>query len=737
MDVLSICPLRVSSLVWQPQAGSWAMTVVCKATYRLSPGSSALAEPQEYPNEEENHWNDDPARSVYAPSDLAPFKPSPEVMIVGQAFAPRGEPVSRLFARVIVGEVDKSIEVCADEAFAPDGTLREGPRFSKMQLRYERASGGPETSNPVGIRLDAQSSLGLSQVPNLRPPGTAIIDRHDFIEPACFGPIASTWPTRRMYLARLAGPWTEDAFADEPMPEGFDSRYFLVAPRDQALGALRPDERIILENLHPELPRLVTNLPGVEPRAFVDGPERAPWELKLTCDTLWIDTERSICTLTWRGQLRLEGREQVGRVIVAMASAGHALSWADVARQMPLPGGEASPSSAGPPPAATLTFVGPMSSRPREPSGPAWLKSERLSMLRSLPAPTALAPSAALFPQAQSIVASSPWAAPGAAPAPFVATPAPEPVVIRDAAARGVAASSDAAAGAAAIGAGLVAKALAPTSDSRPAADLRSAPPPGGENVDLIWFERDEVSRILATAPPDALRSVAVSWLKSDSGPRTEPLEVQDRRHILRVVAREAALDDAGVVAAVAVALRRSAGFEPPVVLVVGELRVTFDELETLRATLAVATPFLGTDKKLRDAVGAATEALKAEWPIPGDIADGHTARVEEAFGQSVRAVAPGYLRATVERLLLEGRRYQKRTLFGDRRIRVQLALAGGAEPTPAYLPEAVGPRLPLFQRFKARAIVEVRPQEDQYETHGNALVILALGRVLRDRRAP
>lgn len=61
MDVVSACPLRVASLVRQARPGSWVLTVVCKATFRLAPDISPLAAQQEDPNEDDNHWDDNTA----------------------------------------------------------------------------------------------------------------------------------------------------------------------------------------------------------------------------------------------------------------------------------------------------------------------------------------------------------------------------------------------------------------------------------------------------------------------------------------------------------------------------------------------------------------------------------------------------------------------------------------------------------------------------------------------------
>ena len=305
----------------------------------------------------------------------------------------------------------------------------------------------------------------------------------------------------------------------------------------------------------------------------------------------------------------------------------------------------------------------------------------------------------------------------------------PPPVTLgelRQATERGAAAASTAAAAGAR-------EAASPA--ARPAD--RPAPPPREpprEHVDLLWYDPAAVARILADRALGAERPepAAPRWIKDPAAPR-EPPEAKDRRSIHAVVSRGKPLDEPAAVDQVASSAYRDDGtFAAPLVLVAGELSFDFDEVETLRAILTVTAPFLGADKKLREVAANAAEALKAEGRLPGDIASGLTRRVEEAFAQGQRSVAPGYLDASVERILLEGRRYARKTLFGEPRLRALLAFPGGSAPIPTYLPEALATRLPLFRRFKARAIVELRPQEDQYETHPDALLVLALGRVLR-----
>ena len=330
MDVVSVSPFRTGSLLWRRGSGS-VLTLVVKASFALLPGESALATEQDDLNERENHWDDDQNRSLYAPSDLAPFKTRADVVLVGNAFAPRGKPVRSLLVGFRVGELERLIEVHGQRTWTRDGELREGSRWTKLALRYERAGGGPDTWNPVGVSPDAPSDrFGVRALPNLQPPGLVLTSPADIIRPVGFGPIASTWLLRREKLQDRADAWTDAALAYTPLGDDFDPRYFQVAPPDQQVNEIRDDERLVLENLHPEHPRLSTRLPGLHPKVFIDLGTDLPAELPMISDTLWIDTDRAVCTVTWRGQVPLTRPDQPGRLVVAAEGAGQKLDWTSI-----------------------------------------------------------------------------------------------------------------------------------------------------------------------------------------------------------------------------------------------------------------------------------------------------------------------------------------------------------------------------------------------------------------------
>lgn len=344
MIVTSTGALRVASRVWTPMPGRWALTVVCKATFRLLPGESPLDPEQEEPNEEDNYWDDDPERSLYSPCDLVPFKQRADVVLVGHAFAPGGAPARSIRTRLVVGDVDKAIEAFCDRHFSRDGELREGPPVARVSLRYERAAGGPSTSNPAGVpphhragvpafRADAYGSVHL---PNLQPPGLHITSREDVIEPIGYGPLSPTWPTRADKLGPHRGAWDHTAWHKSPLPEGLDPAFFNVAPPDQQVSALRDRERIVLESLHPSHPRLVTSLSGARPAATVKRAGGPSELIGMLPDTLWIDTSRGICTVVWRGLIHLNFRDEPGQVVVSTeGAAGARPVWAPPAAKPP------------------------------------------------------------------------------------------------------------------------------------------------------------------------------------------------------------------------------------------------------------------------------------------------------------------------------------------------------------------------------------------------------------------
>jgi hypothetical protein len=789
MEIDSAGPFRVASLLRQPRLGTFTLTVVCRATFHLEPVECPLAREQDPPLEEDNHWNDDPSRSLYAPSDLVPFKPRADVLLVGNAFAPRREPVASLTVRLLVGDVDKSIEVFGERSFSQEGQLREGARFAKMPLRWERAAGGPETSNPVGMRLDARDGLGSTPIPSLQPPGLHLTRRGEHVPPIGFGPIAPSWPERQEKLGISAGAWPPPGWSweEQPLPEGIEPGFFNAAPRDQQVDELRDNERLILENLHPDHPRLITSLPGVRPRVMVER-MRGIEPLAMRADTLWIDTDRGLCTVTWRGQLSLESAWEPGRVVVTLERGGRSLADAPgepsnadesdglrtmlpVMRKATVLPFVARPAAESP--MAHAEVIEEVSIDEELPAEPDAAEERGLQTMRidmraprggatSLPflaapdtqevsAPGPTAPMAPVHVAPPALVAApismdpiapprdvSRWAGvdarPGGGPtvgaAVVFAKLATEIAAAPNAAGGGLLAASDAAAG-------LEGRQREESeSKARAAAVLEPRPRPTREVVKLVWFDPKSVKRIRKhTDWRVILAELELRLLDADEDQDDDDDEREagaadpkDRRDVFEVLLRGAATAADGVKRVMDAAVGEDGRFEPPLVLLAGELEMPFDELETLKATAMAARPLSSGDKKLKEVLDTVDELLKTPWLSgSGGIAEGLTDRVREAFAGAKRMVAGDHLEAHTERMLLEQRAYQRRTVYGKKWIRSVMRGSG----VPVYLPEALKDELPMFQRFKVKLVGEVDMREDQGEVSGCAVKVLALGRVV------
>lgn len=370
MDLTSRCALRVASILWRPGHSGFAYTVVCKATFQLQPDLSPLATQQQLVT-----VTDVPSGSggeIRFATDLLPFKKKPEVLLVGHAFAPGGRAVSSLVARLVVGEIDKALQVVGDRRFGPDGNVGVPSRFLRVPLVWSRASGGPNTWNPAGIDLGTSASQ-FGPAPNLLPPTFTMTSISDVAPPVGFGPIGPLWPSRVACLGRHAANWAPDRWHEQPLPADLDLAYFNAAPPDQQRASPFGEEHLYLENLHPLFERLSTRLAPVTPAVTVDHGS-GPQPLQMRCDTLILDTDRGIAMLLWRGHVLLDRADRDGLVVVTGPASppSSASSWSSETAQIdstlapgllpvlssPLPFGLApafgssSASSAAPPPAA-------------------------------------------------------------------------------------------------------------------------------------------------------------------------------------------------------------------------------------------------------------------------------------------------------------------------------------------------------------------------------------------------
>lgn len=347
LDLTSLCPFPTAAFAWQPRAGEWNLTVCVKATLALLHGQDAQIAAVQMAIGNDAHWDGNPGASLYAPSDFVPYKPRVDVLLAGHAYAPGGAPVESLAVRLQVGSLVKELTVTGDRVWAQGrGGLLPGQvaPFRHLALRYERGALAGESA--IGVDEAAHGVEVGRPLPNIvaasgHTPG--------------FGPVPILWRARRRNLPDAAVLWAYRArLASGVMPQGFDFSLFNVAPAEQQVSALLPHTPIVLDHLSPHLPRLESRLPALAPRLFrVDPDTGRANPVAMRADTLWIDADRSLAVVSWRGLTQVPGPSdaEVGPLIVAVEE-GEPIRTEDIERLALTPA-----VHRGPPKLAVVTSV--------------------------------------------------------------------------------------------------------------------------------------------------------------------------------------------------------------------------------------------------------------------------------------------------------------------------------------------------------------------------------------------
>ncbi|MEZ4294833.1 MAG: hypothetical protein R3B70_07640 [Polyangiaceae bacterium] len=251
---------------------------------------------------------------------------------------------------------------------------------------------------------------------------------------------------------------------------------------------------------------------------------------------------------------------------------------------------------------------------------------------------------------------------------------------------------------------------------------------PASPAIELLFCDADLAPRLRKRSEYSSL--LAASALAPDGSPE-EQKESQARRDVGLALAKGQPSPASAVEAAFSEAFEQPV-FIPPLLLVQARLSLPFDEHAHLEAIVASASPFAEGQRRLEAVLDEARELLKAPRVRgPETFAADLVFRIQEAFSRGQRRLPPRYLEEQTERLLLEQRAYQTRTLFGDSVIRALCTFASGAVLV-VYLPEHLRAELPLFPDFEARLFVEARPRADRYEARPLALRALSAGRLVQ-----
>ena len=332
--------------------GDHIFAVIVKRTYRIKHGSvvDRCSADRELRQIDAYYENGDPQWStVQYESELAPYKPDVDVVVVGKAYAPGGVPATHMNVSVQVGDREKSISVFGDRQchYRQDmpPVFSDPEPFTEMEIRYERAYGGrDERSDPdipffyprnymgtgIALRNIEHTVQGLV-LPNLEDPNDLLTPEriilgepehwHEQPLPQGFGWFQRTWYPRCAFAGSYPAyvdvdtvtteerlgllPKNHIALAKQFKLPSFHPRFNNGASHGMLFPDLKGDEVVSMRGLSPD-GLLEFALPGETPEIMLDIGLGAQ-ELQARLDTVGIRPEELEVDLIWRGGYVYEG----------------------------------------------------------------------------------------------------------------------------------------------------------------------------------------------------------------------------------------------------------------------------------------------------------------------------------------------------------------------------------------------------------------------------------------------
>ncbi|ABF87496.1 conserved hypothetical protein [Myxococcus xanthus DK 1622] len=321
LQVRNETPFSPSMFMFPDVRGMDTLYVVVKATFTFRKGRLFIAENQQ-PVVMADTFRGEPGQSsIRAASEAHLLKPGTDVLLEGEAHAPRGKPVASCPVLVRVGPVKQVIQVFGDRKWR-GGVLSPGisspEPFVKMPLVWERAYGGVhevtkervlgKASNPVGQGFCGKrggSEMVGRALPNLEDPRQLIRSISDDPVPMGVGPVAPSWEPRKSYAGTYDEAWrTRRA---PYLPLDFQAEFFQVAPAGMcARERLKGGEPVELINVSLEgVQRYTLPRCGLSVTVKIAGLfERPPLHL----ETVGLEPGSGRVCMTWRGAVGCDKR---------------------------------------------------------------------------------------------------------------------------------------------------------------------------------------------------------------------------------------------------------------------------------------------------------------------------------------------------------------------------------------------------------------------------------------------
>ncbi len=331
LQIHNKCPFAPAISVFPNERGIETLSVIVKGSFAIR-RTLAVAAEQAAPFQMDHYWGEPVRSSLKYASEMQLAKPTTDVAVVGQAWAPGGRPTGELDVRFAIAEKEHQLRVFGRRHWK-QGAITPPEPFERMPVVYEYAFGGrqapgedgrevtAEERNPLGKGFRGRRSdedMEGAQLPNIEDPRCLMSEVGDEAAPAGFGFIASAWLPRRRYAGTYDEAWQKNR--SPYLPDDFDPRFLNAAHPDLVFDRyLQGGEPVELDNMSGRGP-LRFRLPTCKLKIGVRiaGTTQTP---PANLETVLIEPESDRLGMTWHASLPCDKKTlKIERVQIDMLS---------------------------------------------------------------------------------------------------------------------------------------------------------------------------------------------------------------------------------------------------------------------------------------------------------------------------------------------------------------------------------------------------------------------------------
>jgi hypothetical protein len=298
-------------------SGRELLVVVIKGTFVLPrPGEQVRLADEQEPLVMADTFSGEPGYSAPVHEiDFAPRKHQCDILLVGSAYAPAGQAVTRTQVSLSVGPMRKACDVVGPRVWEAGvtGIHASAPQpFTRVPVSYDVAFGGVDTesedpaehdaymTNPAGRGFRKQLKnawVDGKPLPLTEEPGQPVTWPAERYKPMAFGPVGRGWQQRACYAGTYDAQWLDEVFPF--LPKDFDERYYQAAPLDQQIPIPRQALDVSLVNFTPDGLRQFT-LPYFEAPVTIVPKKGGREDYIANLDTVVFEPDNNRFTMTWR-----------------------------------------------------------------------------------------------------------------------------------------------------------------------------------------------------------------------------------------------------------------------------------------------------------------------------------------------------------------------------------------------------------------------------------------------------